>query len=60
MLAEQGFSEVRRRGSHAVMQKREGSTTIIVPVPLHREIRLGTLRSIIQQSELPQALFEAS
>ncbi|MGW8257878.1 MAG: type II toxin-antitoxin system HicA family toxin [Thermoguttaceae bacterium] len=29
-----------------------------VPVPNHNELRIGTLRSIIRQSELPRALFE--
>ena len=59
ILAEQGFTEVRRRGSHIVMQRVEtcgGSTT--VPVPDHRELRIGTLLSIIRRSGLPRALFE--
>jgi predicted RNA binding protein YcfA (HicA-like mRNA interferase family) len=58
ILSEHGFVEVRRRGSHVVMQKRLQNTTITVPVPDHAELRLGTLRSIIRQSELPRALFE--
>ena len=53
-----GFVEVRRRGSHVVMQKRSLDTTITVPVPDHTELRLGTLRSIIRQSELPRSVFE--
>ncbi|MGE0608578.1 MAG: type II toxin-antitoxin system HicA family toxin [Pirellulales bacterium] len=53
-----GFREVRRRGSHIVMQRMadEGSTT--VPVPDHREIRIGTLRSIIRQSGVARSEFE--
>jgi len=58
MLARYGFTEVRRRGSHAVMQKRSESSTITVPVPLHSEVRFGTLQSIIRQSQLPRHLFE--
>ena len=58
ILREHGFAEVRRRGSHIVMQKRLPDTTITVPVPDHSELRLGTLRSIIRQSELPRSLFE--
>lgn len=49
---------VRRRGSHVVMQKTLGETTVTVPVPDHREIRIGTLLSIIRQSGLPRSLFE--
>ena len=49
---------VRQKGSHVIMQKREGGTTITVPVPDHEELRQGTLRSIIRQSGLPRTLFE--
>lgn len=58
ILEQHGFVEVRRRGSHVVMQKRSGSTTITVPVPDHKELRTGTLLSIIRQSGLPKELFE--
>ena len=39
LLKQNGFDEVRQRGSHVVMQKYEGLTTVTVPVPMHREIR---------------------
>ncbi|MCY4014121.1 MAG: type II toxin-antitoxin system HicA family toxin [Gammaproteobacteria bacterium] len=58
LLAENGFVQVRRHGSHVVMQKSEGGTTVTVPVPDHRELRIGTLRSIIRQSGLPRSVFE--
>ena len=58
ILEQHGFVEVRRRGSHVVMQKRLQDSTITVPVPDHAELRIGTLRSIIRQSELPRSLFE--
>ncbi len=58
ILANHGFIEVRRRGSHVIMQKVEPSSTITVPVPDHRELRMGTLMSIIRQSGLPRTLFE--
>jgi predicted RNase H-like HicB family nuclease len=41
-----------------VMQQQVGSTTITVPIPMHREIRIGTLQSIIRQSGLPRSEFE--
>ena len=59
LLRAGGFEEVRRRGSHVVMQKRLPDTTITVPVPDHKEIKAGTLRCIIRQSGLPRTLFEA-
>jgi len=58
LLGEHGFSEVRRRGSHIIVQRREGGRTITVPVPDHAEIRRGTLLSIIRQSQLPRNVFE--
>lgn len=59
ILAKQGFVEVRQRGSHVVMQLALPDTTITVPVPNHSELRIGTLQSIIRQSQLPRALFES-
>ena len=59
ILVRHGFAPVRQRGSHVVMQRRaeEGSTT--VPVPDHRELRVGTLLSIIRQSGVPKSEFES-
>ncbi|HYU18537.1 MAG TPA: type II toxin-antitoxin system HicA family toxin [Chloroflexota bacterium] len=58
ILAQHGFSEIRRRGSHIATQQRTADSTVTVPVPDHRELRIGTLQSIIRQSGLPRALFE--
>lgn len=58
LLMQHGFQQVRQRGSHAVMQKRTETSTVTVPVPMHNEIRIGTLQSIIRQSGLARALFE--
>lgn len=58
ILEAEGFSEVRRRGSHVVMQKRSENTTTTVPVPAHSELKAGTLSSIIRQSGLSRSLFE--
>ncbi|HAX43605.1 MAG TPA: type II toxin-antitoxin system HicA family toxin [Bryobacteraceae bacterium] len=58
ILTQHGFSQVRQRGSHRIMQKRTGQTTITVPVPLHDPVLSGTLLSIIRQSGLSRTLFE--
>jgi predicted RNA binding protein YcfA (HicA-like mRNA interferase family) len=58
ILTQHGFVEVRRRGSHIVMQKRTADSTITVPVPNHSELSIGTLQSIIRQSQLPRSIFE--
>lgn len=58
LLASHGFTQVRRRGSHVLMQKTEAGSTITIPVPDHKEMRIGTLMSVIRQSGLPRSLFE--
>jgi len=57
ILRSNGFEPVRQRGSHIIMQKRTAGTTITVPVPDHKELRTGTLLSIIRQSRLDRSLF---
>lgn len=58
ILAAQGFAQIRQRGSHIVMQKPASDSTITVVVPDHKELRIGTLSSIIRQSRLPREAFE--
>jgi len=58
ILAQSGFREVRHRGSHMVLQERTMEGTVTVPIPLHRELKRGTLTSIIRQSGLPRRMFE--
>ena len=53
-----GFVEVRRRGSHIVMQRRTDADSVTVPIPDHRELAIGTLLSIIRQSGVARAEFE--
>jgi predicted RNA binding protein YcfA (HicA-like mRNA interferase family) len=58
ILENHEFVKVRQNGSHIVMQKQLSGTTITVPVPDHKEIRTGTLLSIIRQSGLSRSEFE--
>ena len=59
ILGKHGFVEVRRRGSHVVMQRRTETGTVTVPIPDHPELRIGTLLSVIRQSGLPRSEFES-
>jgi predicted RNA binding protein YcfA (HicA-like mRNA interferase family) len=59
ILEANGFMQVRQKGSHVIMQKAVGSSTVTVPVPLHKELKTGTLQSIVRQSKLGRDLFEA-
>jgi len=58
ILERHGFFEVRRKGSHIAMQKKTPHGSITVPVPDHKEIKTGTLLSIIRQSVVPRSEFE--
>ena len=59
ILEQHSFRVVRQRGSHIVMQRQTDLGTVTVPVPDHTEIRIGTLQSIIRQSGVARAAFEA-
>lgn len=54
-----GFIEVSRKGSHVKFfkQTKFGIRTAIVPY--HREVTIGTLRSILRQAGLSADEFEA-
>jgi len=47
ILSEHGFEKVRQNGSHIIMQKKTGNSTITIPVPEHDELRTGTLLGVI-------------
>jgi len=59
ILLQHGFEEIRRRGSHVLMQRRAPEGTVTVPVPDHPELKMGTLLSIIRQSGVPRTAFES-
>ncbi len=58
ILSRFGFDNVRQRGSHIIMQKKTDNSTVTVPVPDHKELKEGTLRSIIRQSGISKQEFE--
>jgi len=58
ILAQHGYEQIRQQGSHTIMQKKIEDSTITIPVPDHKEIRTGTLMSIIRQSRLDRSIFE--
>lgn len=58
ILARNGFTLIRQLGSHIVVQRVFEDTTITVPVPNHREVKIGPLLSIIRQSHIAREEFE--
>lgn len=58
VLQKHGFAKARQAGSHIIMRlELPGGDSRTVPVPNHREIAKGTLKSIVAQSGLDAALF---
>jgi predicted RNA binding protein YcfA (HicA-like mRNA interferase family) len=47
-----GFDQVRQTGSHVVMKKETEDGEIGCVVPLHRELKIGTLSSILKQAQV--------
>ncbi|MDP3062603.1 MAG: type II toxin-antitoxin system HicA family toxin [Chloroflexota bacterium] len=53
-----GFTEVRQRGSHVKFLKRGSGGVRTAVVPRHREVAVGTLRSVLRQAGLTEEEFE--
>ncbi|MDE0377345.1 MAG: type II toxin-antitoxin system HicA family toxin [bacterium] len=47
-----GFVEVSQKGSHVKFVRRDGDEIRTAVVPRHREVRVGTLSSILRQAGL--------
>jgi predicted RNA binding protein YcfA (HicA-like mRNA interferase family) len=47
-----GFVQIRQRGSHAVLKRETEEGVTGCTVPVHDEIALGTLRSILKQAQV--------
>jgi len=52
ILENHGFTVVRQRGSHVVLTKRDGNAKHITVVPMHQELKKGTIRSIAKLAGL--------
>ncbi|GBE75200.1 YcfA family protein [Microcystis aeruginosa NIES-87] len=47
-----GFEQVRQTGSHVVMKKETEEGKIGCVVPLHQELKVGTLSGILKQAQV--------
>lgn len=52
-----GFSPIRQRGSHIVLKKETPQGTIGTVVPLHKELKKGTLKGILGQAGIKEEDF---
>jgi predicted RNA binding protein YcfA (HicA-like mRNA interferase family) len=60
VLEQLGFVQVRQTGSHVVMKKRTDGGDIGCVVPMHRELKVGTLSGILKQAQVdPQEFIDS-
>jgi len=52
-----GFRQVRQRGSHVVLRMSHPQGDKGCVVPLHRELKTGTLRGILRQAKVSHQEF---
>ena len=54
-----GFKQVRQRGSHVVLRKDTREGAVGCAVPMHKELKIGTLRGILRQAKVqPEEFLE--
>ncbi len=57
-LKKAGFIATRQKGSHVRLEKFAGENTIKITVPLHSEMKKGTLNRIIKDAGLTPKKFK--
>lgn len=57
ILEANGFSVSRQKGSHVVLTKKLGKAKLTTVVPVHKELKKGTIRSIAKLANLDISLF---
>ena len=57
ILQDNGFVVTRQRGSHVVLTNNMGNSKLITVVPLHKELKKGTIRSIAKLAGLDTSKF---
>jgi len=54
-----GFKQVRQRGSHVILKKSTPRGNVGCAVPLHKELKIGTLRGILKLAKVdPEEFLE--
>ena len=52
-----GFEVIRQRGSHVVLKKETPSGKIGTVVPMHQELKTGTLKGILELAKVDEDEF---
>ena len=52
-----GFSSVRQSGSHVVLRKETSGGVVGTSVPLHKELKIGTLKGVLKLAKVKEEDF---
>ncbi|MDO9045455.1 MAG: type II toxin-antitoxin system HicA family toxin [Methanobacteriaceae archaeon] len=52
VLNKAGFTHKNSKGSHVLLKKESSPRNLIVTIPLHKEIKRGTLNNILKQANM--------
>lgn len=52
-----GFYTLRQKGSHVCLAKETSSGKIGTVVPLHKEVKIGTLKNVLKLAKLSEEEF---
>ena len=58
IFAKLGFSVIRQRGSHVQLEKRVENEIIKLTIPMHPQLKRGTLSHIIKASKIDEKELE--
>ena len=51
------FKIIRQKGSHVLIKKETKEEKIGTVIPMHKELKIGTLKAIIQQTKISEDEF---
>ena len=54
-----GFSMKRQKGSHVILVRETGAEKTVTVVPLHHELKLGTLKGVLELAKVSEEEFAA-
>ena len=52
-----GFQIIRQKGSHVLIKKETSNERIGTVIPMHNELKIGTLKAILEQAKISEEEF---
>ena len=57
LVKEFGFESARSKGSHVILRKFSEGKKIVTVVPLHKEVKVGTLLGVLELAKISKEEF---